>query len=105
VSDEAWLDSDEAASRLGVKPATLYAYVSRGQLRRRTGPDGRRSEYHPGDVADLAVRGRRARPTRPSDIVVPTAITRIGADGPSYRGRPAVELAGHVPFESVALKP
>jgi citrate synthase len=97
-----WVDADLAARQLGVKPATLYAYVSRGQLRRRPGPDGRRSEYHAGDLAELAVRGRRARPVRPSDIVVPSAVTRIASDGPVYRGRPAVELAGHVPFEQVA---
>jgi citrate synthase len=97
-----WLDAAEAAERLGVKPATLYAYVSRGQLRRRPAGDGRRSEYHAGDVADLAVRGRRARPVRPSDIVLPTAITAITSDGPRYRGVLATELAGAVPFEQVA---
>lgn len=97
-----WLDATEAAERLGVKPATLYAYVSRGQLRRRPAADGRRSEYHAGDVADLAVRGRRARPVRPSDIVLPTAITAITSDGPRYRGVLATELAGAVPFEQVA---
>jgi citrate synthase len=100
--DGRWVDADLAARQLGVKPATLYAYVSRGQLRRRPGADGRRSEYHAGDLAELAVRGRRARPVRPSDIVVPSAVTRIAAEGPVYRGRPAVELAGHVPFEQVA---
>jgi citrate synthase len=100
--DGRWVDADLAARQLGVKPATLYAYVSRGQLRRRPGPDGRRSEYHAGDLAELAVRGRRARPVRPSDIVVPSAVTRITAEGPVYRGRPAVELAGNVPFEQVA---
>ena len=35
------LTAQEAAERLGVKPATLYAYVSRGLLRRERGPDGR----------------------------------------------------------------
>lgn len=97
-----WLDATEAARRLGVKPATLYAYVSRGQLRRRTGPDGRRSEYHADDVADLAVRGRRARPVRPSDIVLPTAITAITPGGPTYRGESATDLAGRIRFEAVA---
>jgi len=97
-----WLDTTEAARRLGVKPPTLYAYVSRGQLRRRTAADGRRSEYHPGDVASLAVRGRRARPAKPSDVIVPTAITAITPDGPVYRGRRAVDLAGTARFETVA---
>jgi len=99
---EEWLDSAEAARRLGVKPASLYAYASRGQLRRRPGPDGRRSEYHPADVATLAVRGRRSRPMQPTDVVVPTAITAITPGGPTYRGVAAVELAGKTPFEAVA---
>ena len=99
---DGWLDTAEAARRLGVKPASLYAYVSRGQVRRRRGPDGRRSEYHPGDVATLAVRGRRSRPMQPTDVVVPTAITAITATGPTYRGTPAVDLAGAVSFEAVA---
>jgi excisionase family DNA binding protein len=33
IAGEEYLTVDEAADRLGVKPATLYAYVSRGVLR------------------------------------------------------------------------
>ena len=33
IGGEEYLTVDEAAARLGVKPATLYAYVSRGVLR------------------------------------------------------------------------
>jgi citrate synthase len=33
VDGEEYLTVDEAASLMGVKPATLYAYVSRGILR------------------------------------------------------------------------
>jgi excisionase family DNA binding protein len=33
IAGEEYLTVDEAAERLGVKPATLYAYVSRGVLR------------------------------------------------------------------------
>jgi citrate synthase len=101
-SSEGWVDATRAAARLQVKPATLYAYVSRGQLRRRRTADGRRSEYHVGDLATLAVRGRRARPSRPSDVVLPTAVTAVGPRGPVLRGRVAVDLAGTVPFEDVA---
>jgi excisionase family DNA binding protein len=32
IGGEEYLTVDEAAERLGVKPATLYAYVSRGVL-------------------------------------------------------------------------
>ncbi|MHB8575660.1 MAG: helix-turn-helix domain-containing protein [Dehalococcoidia bacterium] len=33
VDGDSYLDVHEAAGRLGVKPETLYAYVSRGMLR------------------------------------------------------------------------
>jgi citrate synthase len=33
IQGEAYLTAEEAARLLGVKPATLYAYVSRGLLR------------------------------------------------------------------------
>lgn len=101
---EEWLEAAEAARRLGVKPATLYAYVSRGQVRPRRADDGRRSLYHADDIAGLAVRGRRGRPTRPSDIVVASAITRIDEDGPRYRGTLATDLAGRATFEEVAAR-
>ncbi len=42
-----FLTATEAAQRLGVKPATLYAYVSRGVLRRDRVADGRGSLFEP----------------------------------------------------------
>jgi len=36
------LTAAQAAARLGIKPETLYAYVSRGLLRRHKGIDGSR---------------------------------------------------------------
>src|SRR5437588_9462571 len=33
IEGNRYLEADEAAERLGVKPETLYAYVSRGRLR------------------------------------------------------------------------
>ena len=50
------LDATAAAARLGVKPATLYAYVSRGLLTRRR--RGRGSWFDPLEVDRLAARGR-----------------------------------------------
>jgi citrate synthase len=40
-----FLTAAEAARRLGVKPATLYAYVSRGVLTRSPAADGRTSLF------------------------------------------------------------
>ena len=49
-----WINATEAAQRLGVKQATLYAYVSRGMLARRRGEDGRSSLFEAEEVARLA---------------------------------------------------
>ena len=40
------LTAQEAARELGVSPATLYAYVSRGLLASEPGPDGRRARQY-----------------------------------------------------------
>jgi citrate synthase len=96
------IDAAEAARRLGVKPATLYAYVSRGVLRRRPGSDGRRSRFDAAEVAELARRGRPRRPPADTELVVESAVTALGADRPYYRGRDVLALAGTVGYEQVA---
>ena len=53
------IDTAEAAARLGVKPATVYAYVSRGLLGRQMHPDGKRSLFDVDEVAALRARSRR----------------------------------------------
>ena len=53
-----FLTAAEAARRLGVKPATLYAYVSRGVLSRGKAADGRASLFNADEVERLARRGR-----------------------------------------------
>ena len=50
----------QAARRLGVKQATLYAYVSRGVLGRGRAADGRGSLFDPDEIEQLARRGRPA---------------------------------------------
>src|SRR5208282_3442430 len=45
-----FLTAAEAADRLGVKPATLYAYVSRGVLTRGRASDGRGSLFDAGEI-------------------------------------------------------
>ncbi len=99
MADE-WIDAGRAAERLGVKTATLYAYVSRGVLRRRRSPDGRRSLFDPAEVEELARRGRpRRSPTLP---VIESRITVLEDGRPYYRGRDALALAGAEGFEDVA---
>jgi citrate synthase len=97
------LSTAEAAARLGVKPATLYAYVSRGLLGRERSPDGRTSTFDPAEIDRLARPGRARRGRRPSaELVVPSALTAIERGLPWYRGLPVPELAGTRSFEEVA---
>ncbi len=99
---EPWIDAARAAERLGVKTATLYAYVSRGVLNRRRSPDGRRSLFDPAEVEELARRGRPRRGPGVAELVVESALTVIGDDHPAYRGHDAVALAETYEFEDVA---
>ncbi|HEV7707242.1 MAG TPA: citrate synthase [Asanoa sp.] len=96
-----WLTAAEAADRLGVKPATLYAYVSRGVLARRRAPEGQ-SLFDPAEVERLARRGRPRRATGSSEVVIESRITALGADRPFYRGHDALDLATAASFEEVA---
>ncbi|MDQ3979968.1 MAG: helix-turn-helix domain-containing protein [Actinomycetota bacterium] len=45
-----WLSTSQVASLLGIKRATVYAYVSRGMLRRMRRPGQRDSWF---DVAEI----------------------------------------------------
>jgi citrate synthase len=96
------LGSAEAASRLGVKPETLYAYVSRGLLRRERSTDGRRSWFDPAEVERLAGRGRQGAGPGDGRLSIESGITAIRPGGHSYRGLDAVALAGERRFEEVA---
>jgi citrate synthase len=96
------LSSAEAASRLGVKPETLYAYVSRGLLRRERSADGRRSWFDPAEVERLAGRGRQGGGPAGGRLSIESGITAIHPAGHRYRGRGAVALAGERCFEEVA---
>ena len=50
-----YLSATEAAARLGVKPASLYVYVSRGMLRSEPGT-GRSRRYRVEDIDRLISR-------------------------------------------------
>jgi citrate synthase len=97
-----FLTAAQAARRLGVKPATLYAYVSRGVLSRDKSPDGRASLFESEEVERLARRGRPRRPAGTADITVESAITEITGDRLRYRGHDVTLLAVSRSFEDVA---
>ncbi len=119
------------AQRLGVKPATVYAYVSRGLLHPERGPGG--STFDRQEVAGLARSARHpaaggARPPRrgsapeeggdpgeggdragwsgpaaaAGDPLFVTELTLIRGSRLYYRGRDVVRLAGEWSFERVA---
>ncbi|MCB9737341.1 MAG: helix-turn-helix domain-containing protein [Deltaproteobacteria bacterium] len=100
----------EAAERLGVKRATLYAYVSRGLLTSLPG-EGREHHYLAADVERLRIRAAAraghapvaAGALRFGEPVIESALTAITPDGPAYRGRLATALAAaDTTFEAVA---
>ncbi len=106
-----WLNAAEALRRLGVRPQTLYAYVSRGQVRAEPDPaDPRRSRYKASDIAALATRkarGRKAAAVAAEAIawgepVLGSAITTVANGRLYYRGRDAALLAETETFEAVA---
>jgi citrate synthase len=93
----------QAAARLGVKPATVYAYISRGLLGSTRLPDDRRSWLSRAEVDKFSTR----RGARPLTVPVATADDRTSVgeivdDRLRYRGRDAVELAVSLPYEQVA---
>ena len=104
-TDRRLLSTREAAALLGVKPESLYAYVSRGLLRRHRLDGASGSWFDPADVDRLAARGRgqpgaAARSRR--ELRIESGITTIEPDGHRYRGHPALALAPDAGFERVA---
>jgi citrate synthase len=105
-----WIDRAEALGALGVKPQTLYAYVSRGLIEVRRGSGARCSLYRGEDVTALA--GRRNRSRKPSVIAAgsmawgePSIVTEISTVHRGrliYRGLDAAELSRSATLEATA---
>ena len=111
MSGQDWIAAEEARARLGVRPQTLYAYVSRGRVRVRQDPgDPRRSLYRAADIT--ALTQRKARSRKVSDVargaiawgepVLASEITTVASGRLFYRGRDAIKLAETETLESVA---
>jgi citrate synthase len=97
-----WINAAEAAQRLGVKQATLYAYVSRGMLTRRRGEDGRSSLFDADEVARLNEKGQPRRAAGTGDFVIESGLTEVADGRFRYRGMEVTKLALWRPFEEVA---
>ncbi|OKO80882.1 citrate/2-methylcitrate synthase [Bradyrhizobium sp. NAS96.2] len=91
----------QSADFLGIRPASLYAYVSRKGIRSVAVPGTREHRYLRSDIE--GVRKRKGR-TVPSDdgMELKSAITLITEDGPYYRGQSASKLAHSATIETVA---
>jgi citrate synthase len=98
-----WISAAEAADRLGIKQASLYAYVSRGVLSRRREADGRASMFDASEVAALARKGRPRRTGSTTELVFESALTEITGTTQRYRGLDATDLALRSSFEDVAM--
>ena len=95
----------ETAELLGVKPETVYAYVSRGQLGSRRDPGGRGSTFDAKEVEALSRRNRResnGSSGSGGELSVRTRITLIEKDRYFFRGVDATELAARHSFEEIA---
>lgn len=104
------LSAQEAAAYLGVTPATLYSYVSRGLVHSEAAPGTRTRRYR---VADLdRLRQRRAQRSDPSVVaataldfgqpVLASSLCLIEGGELYYRGQSAVDLAHTATFAEVA---
>jgi citrate synthase len=99
----ALLTTAEVARRLGVKPQTVYAYVSRGQLRPDPSSTHRHSLFAHDEVERAAARARHPSRSGALEVVIETRLTALDPDGRlHYRGRDVIELARFRTFEDVA---
>ncbi len=96
------ISAADAASRLGVKRETIYAYVSRGLLRSERHIDGKSSTFDPAEIDRFR---RRKADDRPGRLEVPIAsgITEVVDGYVSYRGHLLSDIVegGHS-YESIA---
>jgi citrate synthase len=96
----AWLEGDEAAELLGVRRETLYAYASRGLVRREPIRGRRAMRYLREDLERLRARSAAraghgavaAGALRWGEPILETSISSIEPEGPRYRSHLAVEL-------------
>ncbi|WP_020386367.1 citrate/2-methylcitrate synthase [Kribbella catacumbae] len=97
--DENYLTTAEVARRLNVKPETIYAYVSRGQLTSIRARGRRGSLFTAADVEQLA-----SRTVEHPGVVerIETELSLQQDDELYYRGHRVRDLAATQTFESVA---
>lgn len=111
MSPSAYLTAQEAAAELGVTPATLYAYVSRGLIRSEAVDEAKRERrYWREDIEKLKMRKEQRR--NPAKLVetalhwgeplLESAITLIQDGHLYYRGYDVLYLIANHTVEEVA---
>jgi citrate synthase len=105
------VSASDASRRLGIRPASLYSYVSRGLVRSFASPHDPRQRLYAAEDVEALVK-RRTRFRRPAAAaataldwglpVLETHLTQIADGRLFYRGQDAVALAETASFEEVA---
>jgi citrate synthase len=111
VNKQRFMTARQAASALGISPATLYSYVSRGMLRSERVPGDPRIRHYPEeDVRRIVERKEfRKNPAKAAarglhwgSPVLESSLTLINQGRLFYRGNDAIEMAQHATVEEVA---
>jgi citrate synthase len=98
--DRDYVDAQQATQWLGIRSATLYAYVSRGLIRSVSISGQRQRLYLREDLVRLRTKAQArsgqsaiaASALNLGQPIIPTQITEITPEGPSYRGKLAIDL-------------
>ena len=106
-----WLTAAEALERLGTKPQSLYASVSRGRVAAKPDPtDSRKSLYREADIDRLAHRAKGRNRTKDvaaetmnwGEPVLASAVSTIAGGGLFYRGNDVRQLVESATLEDIA---
>jgi citrate synthase len=109
--DRDYVDAQQATQWLGIRLATLYAYVSRGLIRSMSIAGQRQRLYLREDLERLRTKAQArsgqsaiaASALNLGQPIIPTQITEITLEGPSYRGKLAIDLVKQeASFEQVS---
>ena len=99
-----WITTSEAAQRLGVKRATLYAYVSRGLIQSERRPGQQESLFDRAEIDALASTTRasgEAQPLLRFRSVATSVSSQLDGDL-LYRGVPLAEVVDGLSFDEAA---
>lgn len=103
--DHLYMTAEQAAERLAINLPTLYAYVSRKNIRSVKIEGSRKRRYWAADIERLAKGEQRSSPAQQPELglgIQSSAITLLTDNGVYYRGVSATELADQATVEEAA---